>query len=184
LLRQSAICKANGMGSITDAVLAHRDGGANSRYEFPTPSGASCVMPLDKTCFVNEDPRRGPVIHKDHVAVPTEDFAYLSANNSVTSPATTRTVMARMDRLSAARSQEGHALRQESVGFDGMRIDNIKSMDPGVIRQIQAATGLWAVSAKDWSSNLDQMTCCCSAPTGWPLLLYDYPLFFELRNMM
>jgi hypothetical protein len=31
LLRQSAICKANGMGFHTDAVLAHRDGG----HEFP-----------------------------------------------------------------------------------------------------------------------------------------------------
>src|SRR5262249_35343333 len=77
LLRPAAIAKANGMGFHTDAVLAHRDGGSHSKYEFPTPSGGILRMPLDQTCFVNEDPRKGPVIHKDHVAVPTEDFAYL-----------------------------------------------------------------------------------------------------------
>ena len=44
----------------------------------------------------------------------------------------------------------------QSTGFDGARIDNIKSMDPEVIRQLQAATGLWGVG-EDWSSNLDQM---------------------------
>jgi hypothetical protein len=44
------------MGFRTDAVLAHRDGGSSSRYEFPRPSGGILRMPVDKTCFVNSDP--------------------------------------------------------------------------------------------------------------------------------
>jgi alpha-amylase len=184
LLRHAAICKANGMGFHTDAVLAHRDGGSQSRYEFPTPGGGILRMPLDQTCFVNEDPRQGPVIHKDHVAVPTEDFAYLFGQQV--------SYFSGYYKDGNDTRRPGYPLREvkkamryakESFGFDGMRIDNIKSMDPEVIRQIQAETGLWGVG-EDWSSNLDQMTWLIfGSQLGGRCSLYDYPLFFELRNM-
>ena len=184
LLRQSAICKANGMGFHTDAVLAHRDGGTNSRYEFRTPSGGILRMPLDKTCFVNEDPHKGVVIHKDHVAVPSEDFAYLFGEQI--------SYFSGYYKDGHGAHAPGYPLREvkkamlygkQSTGFDGARIDNIKSMDPEVIHQIQAVTGLWGVG-EDWSSNLDQMLWLIfGSPLGGRCSLYDYPLFFELRNM-
>ncbi len=184
LLRQSAVAKANGMGFHTDAVLAHRDGGAQSRYEFPTPSGGILRMPLDKTCFVNLDPRKGPIIYKDHVAVPTEDFAYLFGEQV--------SYFSGYYKDGKDGHRAGYPLREvkkamryakEAIGFDGMRVDNIKSMDPEVIRQIQAETGMWAVG-EDWSSNLDQMTWLIfGSQLGARCSLYDYPLFFELRNM-
>jgi alpha-amylase len=184
LLRQSAVAKANGLGFHTDAVLAHRDGGSHSRYEFPTPSGGILRMPLDRTCFVNLDPHKGPVIPKDHVAVPSEDFAYLFGEQ----------ISYFSGYYKDGRNEHGpgYPLREvkkamryarEAIGFDGMRVDNMKSMDPEVIRQIQAETGMWAVG-EDWSSNLDQMLWLIfGSPLGARCSLYDYPLFFELRNM-
>lgn len=184
LLRQAAICKANGMGFHTDAVLAHRDGGNHSKYEFPTPHGGILRMPLDRTCFVNEDPHRGPVIHKDHVAVPTEDFAYLFGEQI--------SYFSGYYKDGHGAHGQGYPMRElrkamlyakQSIGFDGARFDNIKSLDPEVLRQVQAETGMWGVG-EDWSSNIDQMLWLIfGSQIGGRCSLYDYPLFFELRNM-
>jgi alpha-amylase len=184
LLRQSAICKANGMGFHMDAVLAHRDGGDHSRYEFPTPGGGVLRMPLDKTCFVNEDSHRGPVIHKDHVAVPTEDFAYLFGEQvSYFSGYYKDGKGSHGPGYPLSELRKALRYAKDAFGFDGARFDNIKSLDPEVVRQVQAATGLWGVG-EDWSSNIDQMLWLIfGSQIRGGCSLYDYPLFFELRNM-
>jgi hypothetical protein len=177
LQRFAAIAKANGLGMHDDLVAAHRDGPRTHK----SPSGQLMPFPKDKNCFVNPD------VPKDNVAVPSEDFAsffgeQVSHYSGYYGDGT-------------GDNGRGYPRRQLTKALDwlfsaldlqGVRWDNVKSLDPSLIRDVCNAAGaqhkMWGVG-EFWSSNVDQlMWYIFGSNTEQNTSLFDFPLAFEIRN--
>jgi hypothetical protein len=179
LQRFAAICKRNGLGLHTDAVLAHRCGWGT---KLKSASGNLLRFPKDKNCF-------SPPAKKDNVAVPSEDFAYLFG-----SP-----VSYYSGYYGDGQGESGHGymLREvikairwlfSALDLQGARWDNVKSLDPSVIRDIvdalvKAGHPCWG-TGEMWSSNMDQLLWWIfGSNVEAKSSLFDFPLAFEIRNL-
>jgi hypothetical protein len=167
--------------SERDGVSFRSRAGASRRCQPSTKSITGEVLryPKDNHCFVGED------VPKDNVAVPSEDFAYCSGNKFPITPATTET--------GKGRNGRGYPKRQIIKALDhlfsafekqGVRWDNVKSLDPSLIRDIWNSSGahqnLWGV-AEFWSSDVAKLLWWLDR-VEWKSSLFDFPLAFECRN--
>jgi hypothetical protein len=174
--RFAAILKANGMGFHSDLVLAHRDG-ANRPLKSIT--GEALRYPKDNHCFVGED------VPKDNVAVPSEDFAYMFGQQ-VSYYSGYYGDGKRSNGRGYPKRQIIKALEHLFAAFEkqGVRWDNVKSLDPSLLRDIWnsngAHHGLWGVG-EFWSSDVGKLLWWLDR-VEWKSSLFDFPLAFECRN--
>jgi hypothetical protein len=179
LHRAAAIAKANGLGLHADVVLAHRDGGHDNGYtfDFKTAEGVPYRFPKERTCWV------GPHSPKDNVAVPSEDFASLFGKQ----------ISYYSGYIGDAKGSNGRgyphreiikALQWLKAALDlqGVRWDNVKSLDPSLIGDLAKQVGLWG-TGEMWSSNMDQLLWWLfGTNVAGRSSLFDFPLAFEIRN--
>lgn len=174
--RLGAVLKANGMGFHSDLVLAHRD---DANHPLKSITGDTLRYPKDNNCFVKKG------VPKDNVAAPTEDFAYLFGQQ----------VSYYSGYYGDGKGLNGRGYPKRNIidainhlfrAFDkqGARWDNVKSLDPSLIRDISNAKGaqqhLWG-AAEYWSSDVWRLLGWLDS-VQWKSSLFDFPLAFELRN--
>jgi hypothetical protein len=168
----AAVLKANGMGFHSDLVLAHRD---DANHPLKSVTGEVLRYPKDNNTFV------GKGVPKDNVESPGEDFAYLFGQQ----------VSYFSGYYGDGKGENGRGYPSRQIipaiahllkAFDkqGARWDNVKSLDPYLLRLIRAQLNLWGV-AEYWTSDVVRLVRWLDK-IEWHSSLFDFPLAFECRN--